>query len=212
MAEGPHPAEATGKGRRGPALTCQPQRAGGKGQGRGRRRGGGGGGGRRGREGNGGSEQPGAALRQRRASQLSGPRGDIRRRAEATLGSRSPPRRHGDRARPARSRPSLSTALRRAGAEGPCGAGTAAAVRLQQPESRPLPLSPEQSGVKRTPQRLFVWGNVPKAPLEFIVFEIERQGNTRSVILVCLQRGRSSKSRASAAFCKQAARFEAYNS
>lgn len=105
MAEGPRPAEATGKGRRGPALTCQPQRAGGKGQGRGRRRGGGGG--RRGREGNGGSEQPGAALRQRRASQLSGPRGDIRRRAEATLGSRSPPRRHGDQARPARPQPPL---------------------------------------------------------------------------------------------------------
>lgn len=40
MAEGPRPAEAEGRGRRGPELTCQPRRAGGKGQGCGRRRGG----------------------------------------------------------------------------------------------------------------------------------------------------------------------------
>lgn len=115
MAEGPRPAEAEGRGRRGPELTCQPRRAGGKGQGCGRRRGGGGG--RRGREGNGGGEQPGAALRQRRARRLSGPRGDIRRWAEATRGSRSPPRRHGDRARPA-----PPSAPCRAGRSGPCGA------------------------------------------------------------------------------------------
>lgn len=86
MAEGLRPAEGSGAPR-APALTCQPQP--GRRAGRGRAENDGGKEEDEGGRGNG--DEPGAALRQRRASVARSPPGDIRRRAEA-----APAGRHGD--------------------------------------------------------------------------------------------------------------------